>query len=56
MTPTVSANQEMIVPQKRPKISPFAVEMKMEGRNQTTLITTSMKKLMKAAYTPKVLR
>ena len=52
-TPTVSASQEMRMPNGSPKISPFAVEMKTDGKMLPMLISTSMEKLTSMAQGPK---
>ena len=52
-TPTVSASQEMTTPQPIPKTTPFAVEIKIDGKKPSALISTSMIKLSNIAQTPK---
>lgn len=53
MTPIVSATQETTVPPTTPKRTPLAVEMKMDGRKPTMLMTMSMIMLTRTAQAPK---
>ena len=52
-TPTVSASQEIKIPKGKPKINPFAVERKMDGKILPALMSTSNTKLTTIAQGPK---
>ena len=53
ITPVVSASHDTMIPGTTPKSTPFAVEMKMDGKKPRALTRTSRQKLNSIAQTPK---